>query len=31
MAFFTGQAMKRTKGKANPKVLRELFEQELKK
>jgi aspartyl-tRNA(Asn)/glutamyl-tRNA(Gln) amidotransferase subunit B len=31
MAFFTGQAMKRTRGKANPKVLQQLFEEELKK
>jgi aspartyl-tRNA(Asn)/glutamyl-tRNA(Gln) amidotransferase subunit B len=31
MAFFTGQAMKRTKGKANPVLLQELFAEELKK
>ncbi|MFZ5974813.1 MAG: Asp-tRNA(Asn)/Glu-tRNA(Gln) amidotransferase subunit GatB [Bacillota bacterium] len=31
MAFFTGQAMKRTKGKANPVLLQELFANELKK
>jgi aspartyl-tRNA(Asn)/glutamyl-tRNA(Gln) amidotransferase subunit B len=31
MAFFTGQAMKRTKGKANPVLLQELFAKELKK
>lgn len=31
MGFFTGQAMKRTKGKANPKVLMELFDKEINK
>ena len=31
LGFLVGQAMKETKGKANPKILNELFLEELKK
>jgi len=31
MGFFVGQLMQKTRGKANPKVANELFDQALKK